>query len=85
MGIGGAFTLSYFLNNEYFPPLFLGFAFSVTQFGSRGMSILSYLMADLSEPIPMVLLCSTAGLALISLIFLSKPDTEEEIRTKLKK
>jgi len=56
IGIGGAFTLTYFLNNEYFPPLFLGFAFSVTQFGSRSMSILSYLMADLEEPIPMILL-----------------------------
>ena len=78
MGIGGAFTLLFFLNNEYFPPLFIGFAFSVTQFGARGMSILSFLMSDLKEPIPMVLLCATSGLALFSLIFLSKPRINQE-------
>lgn len=78
MGIGGAFTLCYFLNIEYFPPLFLAFAFSVTQFGARGMSIMSYLLADLEEPFPMILLCGTTGLALFSLIFLSKPDTEDQ-------
>lgn len=73
MGVGGGFTLSYFLNNEIFNPLFIGFAFSVTQFGSRGITILSYLMADLHEPIPMVLLWVTTGIALVALVFLRKP------------
>ena len=82
MGIGGAFTLCYFLNNEYFTPLFLGFAFSVTQFGSRGMSILSYLLSDLEAPIPMVLLCGTTALALLSLVFLSKPALQDKNNKK---
>ncbi|CAI2364061.1 unnamed protein product [Moneuplotes crassus] len=73
IGIGGGFTLSYYLNNEYFPPLFVSFAFSVTQFGSRGLTILSYLMSDLQEPIPMILLCTTTGIALFCLVFLTKP------------
>lgn len=72
VGLGGAFSLTYFINTEYFPPLFLGFAFAVTQFAARGSSILSYLLSDLEPPMPMILLCIITGVALLTLVFLKK-------------
>ena len=74
IGLGMSFTLIYYINTEYFPPLFLSFAFAVSQFGARGFSILSYLLADLSAPIPMILLCVTTAIAFLSLVFLKKPE-----------
>jgi hypothetical protein len=74
IGIGGAFTLCYFINTEYFPPLFVGFSLAVSQFGGRGFSSLSYVLSDLNEPIPMILLWITTGVALFSLLFLRKTD-----------
>ena len=73
VGLGGGFSMCYYITSEYFPPLFLGFAFSVSQFCSRGSSILSYLLTDLKPPIPMILLCITTGVALFSILFLIKP------------
>ncbi|CAI2363877.1 unnamed protein product [Moneuplotes crassus] len=73
MGVAGGFTLLFFLNNEFFPPLLVGFAFSVTQAVSRTVTILSYLMTDFKHPIPMILFCSITVAALLPLLFLKKP------------
>lgn len=75
LGIGGSFTLVYFVTTEYFPPLFTAFAFAVCQVGARFTTIASYVLSDLKSPIPMILLCSTGVISLITLVFLSKPRT----------
>ena len=82
VGIGGSFTLIYFINTEYFPPLFVAFAFAVCQFASRSSTIFSYLLSDLQAPIPMILLVATGGLALITLMCLSKPNYKQEEEAK---
>lgn len=56
IGIGGSFTLCYYINTEYFPPLFLGYALAICQLCARGFTIFSFLLTDLQAPIPMVLL-----------------------------
>lgn len=63
--------------------MFLGFAFAVSQFGARGFSILSYLISDLKAPLPMILLCITTGLALLSLIFIVKPELKKEAKEEI--
>lgn len=73
LGIGGSFTLVYFINTEYFPTLFTAFAFAVCQVGARGTTMLSYVLSDLKPPIPMILLTSIGLISLILLLFLSKP------------
>ena len=90
-GVGGCFTLVYFATTEYFPPLFTAFAFAVCQLGSRSFTVLSYLLSDLTAPIPMVLLSSLSFVAFASMIFISKPslsdgeDTDDEDKSKTSK
>ena len=64
IGLGGGFSLWYYITSEYFPPLFLGFVFSVSQFCARGSSISSYLLSDLKAPAPMILLWTTSAIAI---------------------
>ena len=72
--IGGSFTLIYYINTEYFPLLFVSFAFAICQVGARSSTIASYLLSDLQEPYPMILLVSTGLVSLICLFWLSKPN-----------
>ena len=54
-GVYGSTVLIYYLNIEYFPTLFLNFAFSFTNFVSRGCVMGSYLLSDLEPPLPMII------------------------------
>ena len=81
LGIGGSFTLIYYINVEYFPLLFVSFAFAICQIGGRSSAIASYLLSDLKEPYPMVLLVSTGLVSMLVLFCLSKPNYKTNIQT----
>lgn len=76
-GMAGSFAVSYAVTTEYFPALFLAFAFAVCQFGARGMTIFSYVLSDIKAPVPMIILCASSAVALIALFFLTKPLDEQ--------
>jgi predicted MFS family arabinose efflux permease len=85
LGIGGSFTIVYFVTTEYFPPLFTAFAFAVCQVGARATTISSYVLSDLKHPIPTILLVATTIVSIASLFFLSKPILEEKQGKKFSK
>ena len=87
MGLGAGFSIIYFINWEYFPTLILAFSFSITQFGGRASTVLSYFLAGLEDPMPSIILTLTTLFALIFLTWLIKPKadqiyTQEEHKSK---
>ena len=47
-----------------FPTLFVGTAFGITNFTSRLFTVLSPLVAEMPQPIPMIVFCSSTALAI---------------------
>ena len=78
IGLASGFSLWFYMMTEYFPPLFLSFAFGVTQFTSRSFTILSFPLSELSAPIPMILFSITPCLAFFLLWIFAKPPSIED-------
>ena len=78
LGLAGGYSLCYYMTSEYFPPLFLAFAFGVTQFAARAFTILAFPLSELEAPIPMILFSSTPMLAFGLLFFVKSPVEQED-------
>jgi hypothetical protein len=62
-------SLCYFANSFLFPAIFAGSAFGFCTVGAKLISILAPLMAELSPPLPMIILIGLASLgAVLSLL-----------------
>lgn len=85
VGLGAGIALVFYLVTEYFPPLFVAFAFSVSQFGGKGTTMLSYLLAGLKAPLPSIFLWWTTFVALATLCWLTKPNFREFEESKQRK
>ena len=75
LGLGGGVSLVYFITTEYFAVLFVSYAFALSQASSRSFSIFSFIVSDLHEPIPMIILESISIASIISILWLKKPKT----------
>ena len=74
--IWGTFMLSYFSAPEMFDPLFVAFAFSLCNIGSRVMSVMAPQIVEIRpRQVPIFVFLFFAGIAFISLIFLKKPQS----------
>uniref|UniRef100_A0A7S3J1X0 Uncharacterized protein n=1 Tax=Euplotes harpa TaxID=151035 RepID=A0A7S3J1X0_9SPIT len=82
IGLASGYSLCYYMTSEYFPPLFLAFAFSVTQFAARAFTILAFPISEIEAPIPMILFSITPCLAFVLLWMFAKPPVPEEDRRK---
>jgi len=80
IGLASGYSLCYYMTSEYFPPLFLAFAFGVTQFAARAFTILAFPMSELEAPLPMVLFSITPIIAFILLFFVRSPVLPESYR-----
>jgi MFS family permease len=73
IGLASAYSLCYYMMSEYFPPLFLAFAFGITQFAARALTITAFPLSELEAPIPMILFSITPCVAFILLFFIKAP------------
>lgn len=80
IGLASGYSLCYYMTSEYFPPLFLAFAFGVTQFLARALTILAFPLSELEAPLPMVLFSITPIIAFTLLFFVQSPTIVKEIR-----
>ena len=81
IGLSSGHSLWYYMMTEYLPSLFLAFAFSLTQFASRSVTILSFPLSELKAPVPMILFSITPSLSFILLwLFAKAPKNEDEKR-----
>ena len=80
IGLASAYSLCYYMTSEYFPPLFLAFAFSITQFLARALTILAFPLSELEAPIPMILFSITPTVAFCLLFFVKPPEKKKEVR-----
>lgn len=79
-GLAGGYSLCYYMTTEYFPVLFLAFAFGLTQFMARAFTIAAFPLSELDQPIPMILFSSTPMLAFVMLFFVRSPVEDEDFR-----
>jgi hypothetical protein len=87
IGLASGYSLWYYMTSEYFPPLFLAFAFGVTQLAARAFTILAFPLSELHAPIPMILFSITPIIAFIFLFFVkspAKPETFEQENMKVR-
>lgn len=80
IGLASGYSLCYYMMSEYFPPLFLAFAFGVTQFAARAFTIAAFPISEIDAPIPMILYSITPTIAFVLLFFVKQPLAVEEQR-----
>ena len=79
IGISGCYSISYYMMTEYFPPLFLSFAFGITQFASRAFTILAFPVSEIDAPTPMIIFSVTPWIAFVLLILFVKPPRKDRL------
>jgi hypothetical protein len=80
IGLASAYSLCYYMTSEYFPPLFLAFAFEVSQFEVRALTITAFPLSELEAPIPMILFSITPCVAFVLLFFVKPPALADDNR-----
>lgn len=64
----------YYVNPEYFPPLFVPFSFLICGLTARIVTIASPQVAELQpKHVPMIFYLSLAAIATVASLFLNKP------------
>jgi len=82
-GIAASFTLVYYVNQEVFPALFVPFSFTICNFLARLLGIAAPQIAEVPKPFPILSFIAVSGVAIISIIFLRK--VESEVHDKFEK
>lgn len=80
IGLASGYSLCYYMTSEYFPPLFLAFAFGVTQFAARAFTILAFPISEIEAPTPMIIFSISPIIAFILLFFVKSPTPPEDNR-----
>jgi len=73
-GISIAFAYLYFSMVDYFPSAFLGFVMGVSNVIGRSSTILAPIVAEMSNPIPMVSSMAICSLAFSLCLMLKSPE-----------
>ena len=68
----------YFINFEVFPSLFYATSMLVVQIFSRIGAAIAPQIAELPDPIPVLFLIGTSGIALLSSFFIQVPEDKEQ-------
>ncbi len=68
-GISGAFNCVY-LANTLFPPIYSSTTFGIFNTFARMASMLAPQFAEYEKPVPMIIFCIMAGVALVASFFL---------------
>ena len=76
-GISAAFNIVIIANPILFPPLFLATAFGITNTFARLVTVLAPYVAELNQPIPIVVFIVCAGGAMVASLFII-PAPEED-------
>ena len=62
-GVSATFNICYLANSQIFPAIFAGTAFGICNIGAKLATMLAPLLAELSEPVPMIIFICTASVA----------------------
>ena len=71
-GINSAFTLCYIITADYFPSIVSSQIFGICNVFARFSTILSPMIAEIDEPIPMIIYCLICTLSMFASLFLTK-------------
>ena len=69
-GITCTFTINYSANQLFFPTLYAATALGICNFMARLFSALSFLFAEVEEPIPMIIITCSCALTAVAAFFL---------------
>jgi MFS family permease len=76
-GVKTTFDICYLANSLLFPAIFAGTAFGICNVGAKTATILSPLVAEVKDPIPMIVFASLATVAIVLTQFIRPPSKHD--------
>lgn len=80
--VEAAFMLSFYVNSETFPPLFVSFSFSLCTLVAKSFAVLAPQVAEVKKPIPLIIYWSFAGFGSLVTLLIRKNSTQEQKEEK---
>ena len=81
-GLGGAFNIVFLATSKLYPAIFASTVFGICNIFARLLSILSPIIAEEKEPVPILVFLVLASIATLLSLFIITPD-ENDFKKKV--